>query len=329
MRFLPGSCRRNRPAAERFLPRGRTVPARPDGSCQAVPARPKRFLRGSCPVPARFLPGSCPVPATAETVPAKRRFEIENCKFPIPHYQLAADSSHDSPRTGCSPFPRPRRWALALRPEHHPRSDQSGHVEQPACRTRCPKEPHAQRSWHLQRSLPAQSEDLRTEVWLAESLRRRAARRGVRVITRRWRRPLVFGETRPTTPLVAGPPTAPAVAAEGASCAARAVPSDSVSCMLAARRVPTGRFADGVPGAGREPSASVMTKREQRGSVSPATRLQRSQEIWVTTIRLSSARMGAFLLAAAEAATALGTGGGRLCEAAAATDAASARRPPG
>ena len=34
----------------------------------------------------------------------------------------------------------------------------------------CPKEPHAQRSWHLQRSLPAQSEDLRTEVWLAESL---------------------------------------------------------------------------------------------------------------------------------------------------------------
>ena len=85
-------------------------------------------------------------------------------------------SSHDSPRTGCSPFPRPRRWALALRPEHHPRSDQSGHVEQPACRTRCPKEPHAQRGWHLQRSLPAQSEDLRTEVWLAESLRRRAPR---------------------------------------------------------------------------------------------------------------------------------------------------------
>jgi hypothetical protein len=33
-----------------------------------------------------------------------------------------------------------------------------------ACRTRCPKEPHAQRSWHLQRSLPAQSKNLRTEV---------------------------------------------------------------------------------------------------------------------------------------------------------------------
>ena len=54
--------------------------------------------------------------------------------------------------------------------------------------------------------------------------------------------------------LVAVPPTALKVTAEGASCAARAVPSDSVSCMLAARRVPTDRFVDGVPGAGREPS---------------------------------------------------------------------------
>jgi len=198
-----GSC----PAPARFLPDGRAVPAsRPNGSCLAakrflpgrtVPA--KRFLpgrSGSCAAPARFLPGSCPVPATAETVPAKRRFEIENCKFPIQHYQLAADSSHDSPRTGCSPFPRPRRWALALRPEHHPRSDQSGHVEQPACRTRCPKEPHAQRSWHLQRSLPAQSEDLRTEVWLAESLRRRGARRGASDC-------VTLDETAPQTLIVA------------------------------------------------------------------------------------------------------------------------------
>ena len=56
----PGRSRASyRLEAERFLPRGQTVPARPDGSCQAVPARPKRFLRGSCPVPARFLPGSC------------------------------------------------------------------------------------------------------------------------------------------------------------------------------------------------------------------------------------------------------------------------------
>ena len=109
-------------------------------------------------------------------MPRAPRAPIGSALIRMAHYQLAADSSHDSPRTGCSPFPRPRRWALALRPEHHPRSDQSGHVEQPACRTRCPKEPHAQRSWHLQRSLPAQSEDLRTEVWLAESLRRRGAR---------------------------------------------------------------------------------------------------------------------------------------------------------
>ena len=50
--------------------------------------------------------------------------------------------------------------------------------------------------------------------------------------------PLVVGETRPTTLLVADPPTALAVTAEGASCAARAVPSDSVSCMLATRPCP-------------------------------------------------------------------------------------------
>jgi len=71
--------------------------------------------------------------------------------------------------------------------------------------------------------------------------------------------PLVVGETRSTTLLVADPPTALAVTAEGASCAARAVLSDSVSCMLAARRVQADRFPDGVPGAGREPSASMET----------------------------------------------------------------------
>ena len=69
-------------------------------------------------------------------------------------------------------------------------------------------------------------------------------------------------------------------------------------------------------------------KREQRRSVSPATRLQRSQEMWVTTIRLSSARMGAFLLAAAEAATALGTGGRRHGPTAAASKQRPPRRPP-
>ena len=75
----------------------------------------------------------------------------------------------------CSRLSWARRWALVRCLEHHPGSDQPGHVEQPACRTRCPKEPHAQRSWHLQRSPPAQSEDLPPEVWLTESLRRRAA----------------------------------------------------------------------------------------------------------------------------------------------------------
>jgi hypothetical protein len=38
-----------------------------------------------------------------------------------------------SVRPGQAEFTSARRWALALRPEHHPRSDQSGHVEQPAC----------------------------------------------------------------------------------------------------------------------------------------------------------------------------------------------------
>eukprot|EP00964_Phaeocystis_antarctica_P044313 scaffold25470_cov63-Phaeocystis_antarctica.AAC.1 len=32
-------------------------------------------------------------------------------------------------------FTSTRRWALALRPEHHPGSDQSGHAEQPAAVT--------------------------------------------------------------------------------------------------------------------------------------------------------------------------------------------------
>ena len=53
------------------------------------------------------------------------------------------------------------------------------------------------------------------------------------------------------------PPAVLAVTAEGASCAARAVPSDSVFCMLAARPRLAGRLPDGVSGAGREPSAVV------------------------------------------------------------------------
>jgi hypothetical protein len=90
---------------------------------------------------------------------------------------------------------------------------------------------------------------------------------------------LVVGETRPTTLLFADPPTALAVTAEGASCVARAVPSDSVSCMLAARRVPTDRFADGVPGAGREPSAAVLEKASNLFAASRATSLQRADNV--------------------------------------------------
>jgi len=56
-----------------------------------------------------------------------------------------------------------------------PSSQHAGHPVRRNC-TR-------QRSWHLQRSPPAQSEDLPPEVWLAESLRSRAARPTPCVIT--------------------------------------------------------------------------------------------------------------------------------------------------
>ena len=49
------------------------------------------------------------------------------------------------------------------------------------------------------------------------------------------------------------------VTAEGASCAARAFPSEGMQSTRTARRVPADRFPDGVPGTGREPSASLMT----------------------------------------------------------------------
>ena len=91
-----------------------------------------------------------------------------------------------------------------------------------------------------------------TELDALRNTLRRAIARAPRRAARRRRESA-------TTLLVADPPTALAVTAEGASCAARAVPSGSVSCMLAARRVPTDRFADGVPDAGREPSPSLMT----------------------------------------------------------------------
>jgi hypothetical protein len=105
-----------------------------------------------------------------------RRFEIENCGFPpIPRYQLATTRRGRVARlfqdrgAGLSPC---AGTPLLKRPVGT--SGAASMQDTPAART--PKEPHAQRSWHLQWSLPAQSEDLRTEVWLAESLRRRAAR---------------------------------------------------------------------------------------------------------------------------------------------------------
>ena len=71
--------------------------------------------------------------------------------------------------------------------------------------------------------------------------------------------PLVVGETRrPTTLLCTDPPSALAVTAAGASCVARAVPSDSVSFMLGAQRVPTDRFKRGVPAQGESPQRRVL-----------------------------------------------------------------------
>ena len=70
--------------------------------------------------------------------------------------------------------------------------------------------------------------------------------------------PLVVGETRPATLLCTDPPSALAVTAAGASCVARAVPSDSVSCMLGAQRVPTDRFKRGVPAQGESPQRRVL-----------------------------------------------------------------------
>ena len=154
----PGGCRPDEGSSRpRSRPAGRQHPLR--GRAAAV------WRRGSIRLD-ETVAGLCPN-GCCDRVPISYVFFI-CCRLRVARCSI--ESAGVRPRT--------RRWALALRPEHHPRSDQSGHVEQPACRTRCPKEPHAQRSWHLQRSPPAQSEDLPPEVWLAESLRRRAARRG-------------------------------------------------------------------------------------------------------------------------------------------------------
>jgi len=78
-----------------------------------------------------------------------------------------------------------------------------------------------------------------------------------------------------------------AVTDEGASCAARAVSSDSVSCMLIAWRRLAHRFPDIVPGAaGESPQRRGLGKGEQRFVASRATRsatLVASRATLVTT----------------------------------------------
>jgi hypothetical protein len=73
--------------------------------------------------------------------------------------------------------------------------------------TRCPKEPHAQRSWPTFRfsgqvTLPAQSEDLRTEVWLyvvgRVSPTTSGSSNAVQSLASRRAELVDVGETRPT-----------------------------------------------------------------------------------------------------------------------------------
>eukprot|EP00964_Phaeocystis_antarctica_P109245 scaffold73741_cov56-Phaeocystis_antarctica.AAC.2 len=78
-----------------------------------------------------------------------------------------------------------------------------------------------------------------TSMYIARVLTLSLLRRGARAIARRGGAARHRRDAATTFP-VADPPTALAVSAEAASCAARAVLSDSVSCMLAARRVCSG-----------------------------------------------------------------------------------------
>jgi hypothetical protein len=139
------SCRGRRAGSERW----QEPPPRPRRELPCVLARTahpncrNRFpclragtVRGSCPVPAVAAAGASAGAARPQAVPARsraapgsegRRLLPSSASggqlLPIivsflghtSNYQLPADSSHDSPRTGCSPFPRPRRWALTLR----------------------------------------------------------------------------------------------------------------------------------------------------------------------------------------------------------------------
>jgi hypothetical protein len=66
------------------------------------------------------------------------------------------------------------------------------------------------------------------------------------------------------------------VTAEGASSVARAVPSDSVSCMLAAPRVPTDRFKGGVSAQGESPAPRSWKRRAARSRRVVRRSLQRA-----------------------------------------------------
>ena len=142
--------------AARLLPQqppsGRAAAARTQAAAAPAAAqRPGRIRLAAGQHPPR--PNGCwPVPE--RTLPNAYVFFI-CCRLRVSRCSI--DAAGFRPRT--------RRWALALRPEHHPRSDQSGHTERSGRSACLPKEPHAQRSWHLQRSPPAQSEDLPPEEW--------------------------------------------------------------------------------------------------------------------------------------------------------------------
>ena len=107
--------------------------------------------------------------------------------------------------------------------------------------------------------------------------------------------PLVVGETRPTTLLFADPPTALAVTAEGASCVARAVPSGSVSCMLAAPRVPTDRFKRGVPAQGESPAPRPWKRRAARSQRVVRRSLQPTRDNTETKTFFQSVADGRFV----------------------------------
>ena len=136
-RILPGPSGRNRALAGTAAPPEagaalRSRRNRPPELQEPLPLR-AGTVRGSCPVPAVAAAGASAGAARPQAVPARSRAApgsegrrllpssasrgqllpiIVSFLAHTSNYQLPADSSHDSPRTGCSPFPRPRRWAL-------------------------------------------------------------------------------------------------------------------------------------------------------------------------------------------------------------------------